>query len=322
MWAVDVEGRVVEANSRLVQILGVPKEQLLGYGVDQFLVPETFSITGAASAGGGGEAPSTGTGVRDGRIVRFRRANDQAGWGIVASVSLTDGDGAVTGQLRVLTDITRTKQAEDALRISLQAERMLLNELDHRVRNNLASLLTLIDMTRQSANGVDEFAHMIRGRVGAMAATHSLLAESKFTTVDLMRLLTVITEGEQEHRLVRSGPPVVLGPSQAGPMAMILQELWANSRKHGALGSAHGRVRVTWDITEPEPGKPRMTLTWKDEDGPAVRVPERQGFGLSLVRGLTQSDLHGCFSADFAASGAVFRMEFPLPIVNPTASLN
>lgn len=308
MWAVDVEGNVVEANARLVQILGVPKEQLLGHGVDQFLLPETFS-----AALGGVEEPSVG---RDARIVRFQRANEQAGWGIVSSVSLTDSDGVVTGQLRVLTDITRAKQAEEALRTSLLAERTLLNELDHRVRNNLASLLTLIDLTKQSAAGVNEFAKQIRGRVGAMAATHSLLAESKFTTVDMMRLLMVITDGEQEYRLIREGPPVVLGPSQAGPMAMILQELWANSVKHGALGSINGRVRVRWDVTENEPANRVMRLTWKDEDGPAVRVPEKKGFGLSLVKGLVESDLHGCFSVDFAASGAAFRIEFPLPTAN------
>lgn len=306
MWAVDVTGKVVEANARLVKILGVSKEQLLGNGVDQFLLPETFS---APMAGGpGDEAPMR----RDARIVRFRRANDQMGWGIVSSVSLTDGAGVVTGQLRVLTDITRTKQAEDALRMSLAAERTLLNELDHRVRNNLASLLTLIDLTRQSTADVGNFAQLIRGRVGAMAATHSLLAESKFTTVDLTRLIMVITEGEQEHRLVREGPPVTLGPSQAGPMAMILQELWANSVKHGALGSPQGRVRVTWEIHEVEPGKRMMRLKWQDENGPAVRPPEREGFGLSLVRGLSRSDLKGRFEADFPAAGASFVVEFPV----------
>jgi PAS domain S-box-containing protein len=312
MWAVDVEGKVVEANARLVQILGVPKEQLLGDGVDQFLMPETF-----AAALGGVEEPTLG---RDARIVRFRRANEQTGWGIVSSVSLTDADGLLTGELRVLTDITRTKQAEEALRTSLQGERTLLNELDHRVRNNLASLLTLIDLTKHSAAGVNEFAKQIRGRVGAMAATHSLLAESKFTMVDMTRLFMVITEGEQEHRLIREGPPVVLGPSQAGPMAMILQELWANSVKHGALGSSHGRVRVRWHLVEREPGNRVLTLIWNDEDGPPVHVPEKNGFGLTLVKGLVESDLHGSLDVDFAPLGAVFRIEFPLPILTPAGS--
>lgn len=305
MWAVDSAGRMMEANTRLSQILGVEKEQLLRSGVDRFLLPETFS------------APLAGEVIaRDARVVRFRRNNDEKGWGIVSSVSLTDGDGVVTGQLRTLTDITRTKQAEDALRTSLQAERTLLNELDHRVRNNLASLITLVDMTKRSASSVEDFAQLIRGRVGAMAATHSLLAESKFSRVDLTRLLSVITEGEQEHRLERSGPEVVLGPSQAGPMAMILQELWANSVKHGALGSPGGRVAVTWELRAGEGGKQMIGLVWRDKDGPSVSPPGREGFGLSLVRGLAQSDLHGRFTADFAPTGAVFRIDFGVMEIN------
>src|SRR5690606_30042197 len=98
-----------------------------------------------------------------------------------------------------------------------------------------------------------------------MAATHSLLAEPKFKSVDLTRLISVITEAEQEHRLEREGPPVMLGPAQAGPVAMILQEFWANSVKHGALGAADGRVIVRWRLLPDAEGRPLVRLTWTDK---------------------------------------------------------
>jgi PAS domain S-box-containing protein len=300
MWVVDKEGRVVLANARLAAILGEHKDSIVARGVESFLLPESVAPA---------QAPEI---ARDARIVRLRRGAGEAGWGIISTVKLSDHDGVAAGELRVLTDITRTKQAEEALRSSLRAERTLLNELDHRVRNNLASLLTLVELTRRNARSVDDFASQIQGRVGAMAATHSLLAESKFTAVDLGRLISVITEAEQEHRLEREGPSLTLGPAQAGPVAMILQELWANSVKHGALGAPTGRVRIQWEEHPGRQGDRVVRLSWQDSNGPRVSPPSSLGFGLSLVKGLSQSDLHGSFDADFATAGARFVFEFPV----------
>jgi two-component sensor histidine kinase/PAS domain-containing protein len=314
MWVVDREGRVIEANSRLARILGVDVAQLLTEGVDRLLLRDSLAPGGGPAPGSPqADEPPDGSGDSpDSRIVRFRRAAGETGWGIVTAVPLTDSDGRVTGELRILSDITRTKQAEAALRTSLLAERTLLNELEHRVRNNLASLLTLIELTRRGTENVGDFASLIRGRVGAMAATHSLLAESKFTSVELARLVSVITVGEQEHRLERHGPPITLAPSQAGPIAMILQELWTNSVKHGALGSAGGRVIVRWDLAEEPDGHLAVHLTWQDIGGPPVSPPMRTGFGLELMTGLSESDLRGQFSARFDPGGAVFLIRFPV----------
>lgn len=309
MWMVDREAKIVLANARLVAILGQDKRTIIDRGVESFLLPEPSS---AASPSPRAEADGTPEQARDTRIVRFRRGGGEDGWGIVSAVRLSDHDGMPAGELRVLTDITRTKQAEEAVRESLRAERTLLNELDHRVRNNLASLLTLIELTRRNARDVGEFAQLIRGRVGAMAATHSLLAESKFSAVDLSRLIGVITEGESEHRLERDGPSLTLGPAQAGPIAMILQELWANSVKHGALGTPNGRVKVHWEERPSPVGDRVVRLLWQDSNGPPVQEPSNLGFGLSLVKGLSQSDLRGSFDASFERSGARFTFEFPV----------
>lgn len=309
MWAVDPEGRMVDVNQRLVDILGVDRADLIANGVDRYLQPDHLSADPDAADRDAGDKGTT--------VVRFRRGNDESGWAIVSSVPLVDSNGAESGRLRVLTDVTRTKRAEDALLKALQGERLLLNELDHRVRNNLAALMTLIDMTRQRADGVSDFAAMIRGRVGAMAATHSLLAESKFSSVELSRLISVIAEAENEHRLDRSGPQVLLGPQQAGPIGMIMQEMWANSAKHGALGSDRGRASISWQVSDDQEGCHLLRLSWRDIDGPAVTPPQHEGFGLSLVRGLTQSDLHGTFDAQFAPTGAAFTIEFPIALSSP-----
>lgn len=306
MWAIDEDGHVYEANARLGEILGVKKEELLGRGIDRFVDPAAFS----GSAPRPRDVEEEGA-PRQEQLVEFRRASGESGWGVVARVCLKDGNGRTEREARILTDITGVKRTQDALRRSLDAERLLLNELDHRVRNNLASLLALIDQAKRQSTSVEDFAARMRGRIGAMAATHEMLADSKFASVDLRRLIGVITDGEPEGRIVCEGPPLLLGPLQAGPLAMIMQEMWTNSVKHGALGTDGGRARVSWEVSA-DNGQSRVGLRWREENGPAVSGPVQEGFGLSLVRGLATSDLHGGFEARFSPGGAEFHVEFPL----------
>lgn len=191
------------------------------------------------------------------------------GWGLLSSVPILGADGGVDGRLHILSDLTRLHRAELSIQRSYERERRLRDELNHRVRNNLMALLSLIDLSRSGARSVGAFAEQISSRVRAIASVHSFLAESRFADIDLRRLAESIDEKWHDRRIHFKGEPIPLVAMQAPPLAMILDELRMNSVKHGVLraGAAHGPPaaqdnHVLQPVGAASPTSPRVDVRW------------------------------------------------------------
>jgi two-component sensor histidine kinase len=242
-----------------------------------------------------------------------------------AGRALRDGaqDYLIKGQIdadRLLRSVRyaiERKRAEEQLRAVSHVQRLLLSELDHRVRNNLASLLTLVDMGQRQYTEVERFAESMRQRVQTMATVHTVLSRSQWTSISIDRLLSSLVPPELFDRLHLEGPPFLIPVRQVAAFGMVFNEFITNSTKYGALGSKSGSVHVAWTLQrydEPSNGNvPRseasaLVLEWREVGGPAVTPPESPGVGTRIISGLAQSELKGNVELTYPTAGVVHRL--------------
>lgn len=223
-----------------------------------------------------------------------------------------DDEGHVESVLSIARNVTMRKRAELGLMRENETQRLLLRELDHRVRNNLASLAALIDITGRNATSITEFADSIRGRVQAMTAVHGLLSKGHWTSVSLHDLLESLIPADLFGRFELRGPNVRVRANQCTALGMVVQELVANSLKYGALHSADGTVQIHWTCEElDESPIALLCLGWNECGGPAITDINRPGLGTNLIQGLVRTELRGTVSLTYPATGArhTFQLE-------------
>lgn len=199
-----------------------------------------------------------------------------------------DRDGAVSGVFVQGHDVTEEVEAE-------QRQNLLINELNHRVKNTLAIVQGLAQQSFPRAEQQDggHALESFSARLSALASAHNLLTACNWETADLSDLITGALEatvGPEAERYHVGGPRVVLRPQAAVALSMIVHELSTNAIKYGALSEPDGRVAVSW-TAEPIGDRCRWAIEWVERGGPPVSPPERQGFGTRLIRrGLGERD--------------------------------
>lgn len=211
----------------------------------------------------------------------------------------------VSGQIQHLQELSQQ------LVRSSETQRMMFSELDHRVRNNLAGLSSLISLSRRGAVDVDSFADSISGRVHAMSVVHTLLSQEHWEPVNLAALIRLLVPPGGTGRLECSGPEdVLVPPSQATACGMVIQELMANSQKYGAW-SQDGVVHVSWEQSEvDDEDRLVVRMKWHETGGPPVDLPFEPGTGTGLIEGFVTSELKGSVTFDFQPDGARHELEF------------
>ena len=227
----------------------------------------------------------------------------------------------------VCTDITQAKEVESRLVASqAQAEdlaeryRRLIQELDHRVRNNLAGLLSLIDAIKDQASSVDDFAHAINSRLLAMVHIHDLLAARGWRSVKLRELLSSLL-GALERlspnhvKLKIECEELEVIPSKILPLAMILVEWFTNSSKYGAHSQVGGNVGISCQGYERH-GVKGIRLRWRERGGPPVTKPFTPSLGTELVEGFATRELGGNVTLRFPPEGAEHELEFAIDDAN------
>jgi two-component sensor histidine kinase len=186
-------------------------------------------------------------------------------------------------------------------------QKVMINELNHRVKNTLATVQALARQTFGKLEGAP--VEMFTERLIALSAAHDLLTRSGWSKADLDELMRVCTRAHGE-RIAYSGPPVSLDPHTAVALSMVFHELATNSAKYGALSAAAGRVSIDWRI---DPETRVLTLVWVETGGPAVTAPSKPGFGTRLIDNSIRRELKGSPSFDFRLEGLVFEATLPLP---------
>lgn len=190
----------------------------------------------------------------------------------------------------------------------------LTRELNHRVKNTLANVLSIIALTKRRAKNMDEFADGIDGRIRALSATHDLLTQSEWGTTPIAAVmeaeLAPYAQGGDEVVTV-SGPPVELAPNEALSLGLAIHELATNAAKYGALGDANGRVSIDWTLDDEF-----VHLVWKETGGPPVVAERTRGFGTDLIEKVVAYELNSPVELDFAADGV--RCAITIPVRTPS----
>lgn len=216
-----------------------------------------------------------------------------------------DEAGRPTRVVGATVDITERKRAELHLRL-------LVNELNHRVKNSLATIQAIAAQTFHAARSLPQAQEAFSARIVALAEAHDLLTRENWEGADLLDLLArlEIVHGGAE-RFAMIGGPVRLSPRMALSLSMALHELATNAVKYGALSAPSGHVRITWTVV-PGPAQSRLVLTWTETGGPPVQPPTRRGFGSRLIERGLAAELSGQAHIDFQPEGVVCRIEAAL----------
>jgi two-component sensor histidine kinase len=191
-----------------------------------------------------------------------------------------------------------------ALRDEQSGRTLMLNELQHRMRNTLAVVQAIVT---HSLRGSPEQAHTIAGRIAALMATNELLGGSEAQTADLRRIVASELEPYGGARVTVDGASVSLVPDLARALALIMHELATNAAKYGALSVPEGRLRVSWSQ---DAG--RVSIAWAESDGPPVAPPTRRGFGTSFIARVLRS-VDGSVQTEFHRDGVRCTIAFALP---------
>ena len=227
----------------------------------------------------------------------------------------------VAGLAAAMVRLVLAQAAEDHaalawLREQESIRQSLTRELNHRVKNTLANVLSILALTRRRAQGLDEFAEALEGRIRALSATHDLLTESDWGQTPLRAVLAAEMAPytcAADHVIEIEGPDVVLAPNDALSFGLAIHELATNAAKYGALSVASGRVRIDWEQTGPD----SVAVRWRESGGPQVAPPAKRGFGTELIERVVSAELGGGVRLDFRPGGVECRLV--LPVRRPAA---
>jgi PAS domain S-box-containing protein len=237
---------------------------------------------------------------------RFVRPDGQEVWLEETGKAEFDADGRFSSLRGLTRDITDQKQAEER-------QRQLVSELDHRVKNALASVATVAQRARGSGGSIDDFLKAFDGRIQSMANAHAMLSRSQWQGVSLGELVrSELAPYVGESSASVEGPDVLLTAESTQPMAIVLHELVTNASKYGALATPEGRVSVRWDWLQDGRTPRWLWLEWIEEArGAVVAGPGQVGYGVRAIRNLIPYELGGTVDLAFDEGGVRCRMELP-----------
>lgn len=310
VFTVEPDGRIAAWSPGAETIFGYSPEQAFGMPfADLFLPPDV--ATGAPEA-------EMAKAYREGRAEDTRwhvRQNGERFW--ANGVTMTLGDRPQL--IKFLRDETAAKLAEDQ-RI------LLLNELNHRIKNTLATVQSIVDHTLRAADVSVGTREVLTERLIALAQAHNVLVAESWAGADLSAIVDRALAPHAKARQGRfdiEGPRVFLSPQQAVSLSLVLHELTTNAIKYGALSSETGQVSLSWNLAHDAAGARSMTLLWQESGGPPVSPPNgREGFGLRLIARSFGQDGDGRTRIEHRSEGLVCTVDIPLaqgegfPILN------
>jgi PAS domain S-box-containing protein len=219
-----------------------------------------------------------------------------------------DASGAATEVSVIYMDVTERKWVEER-------QNLLLAELNHRVKNTLASIQSIALQSRLDRPTPEVFGERFEARLGALASAHDLLTQAAWegaSLADAVRrtLAPHMKSGNGADRITIDGPAVQLSPNAAVTLHMALHELATNAAKYGALSAPHGRLQVRWSVDR-SATPATIEFVWTESGGPVVQPPKRRGFGLHLVEKGLAHELEGAVSMQFEPGGLTYQVRLP-----------
>ena len=231
---------------------------------------------------------------------------------------------ALASLLMLLARLLTQQAFEDQARLAFFEEQhsirnSLTRELNHRVKNTLANVLSILSLTRRRASGLEDFADSLEGRIRALSATHDLLTVTDWGTTPIRAVI----EAELQHfravlddAILLDGPELELAPNDALSFGLAVHELATNAAKYGALSVAGGKVTISWRrVAGTANDTPLAEVEWQETGGPPVPTERRRGFGTELIEKVVAHELRQPVILDFAPSGV--RCVLHVPVRRP-----
>jgi two-component sensor histidine kinase len=240
--------------------------------------------------------------------VHYRRKDGTEFWASVFVSPVRDKQGEVIQHFVSFVDLTKHKRAQSH-------SEMLINELNHRVKNTLATVQSIVWQALRKSTDARVIGESIQTRLSALSRSHDLLTRENWASAGLRDIVIDALEpfgvsGALAERLVITGKNIRLSPRVTLALAIAFNELATNAVKYGAFSNEAGSIEISWTVVPSSSGD-RLTLNWIEKAGPAVSAPVRKGFGLQVIeRGLAQ-ELEGSVNLDFLVTGLVFKLDFP-----------
>jgi PAS domain S-box-containing protein len=221
---------------------------------------------------------------------------------------LHDADGMLIGAINMLVDISERKQAENR-------QKTLIDELNHRVKNTLATVQSLAGQTARNAESVEDYHDRFEARLLALSRAHNLLTQRHWgaTPLDVLaREILLPAAGTSPDRILIEGASIEIDTRVALGLTMTLGELATNALKYGALSCEEGVLSVTWNVQPNSGGALLLNLDWREQGGPSVAPPERRGLGSRLMERCIERDLGGELDLAFNPDGVLCRISIPM----------
>lgn len=300
----DLTGRFQSCNPAYAAMLGYDEEELRRLAFPQIIHPDDLAenmvqIDRLLAQ----EVPSVEI------INRYVAKDGRPIWVHKRVSMLRDAAGGPTHIIALVTDMTERKRAEEH-------RQLLVNELNHRVKNTLAVVQAVAQQTFRASAEHAELFTAFQNRLSALAAAHNLLSRLNWEQASLEELARETTSASfaQAERIRLNGPRVVLAPKKAVTLAMALHELCTNAMKYGALSVASGRIDLDWEAVDGHrDGRRGLRLIWRESGGPPVAAPEHEGFGTRIIEQALAHEFDGEVAMDFRPDGLVVTLDGVLP---------
>jgi PAS domain S-box-containing protein len=307
----DSKGLITEWNAQAVRLFGWTRDQALGRSMVGTIIPAPMrhgmkrEFRRILRSGGGGHFM--------GRRTEAMAVDDSGReFPIELTIAPVELDHTIHFSA-FIRDISDRKRSEQALRTGTETQKLLLSELNHRVRNNLAGLISLIDLSASNATDIPTLAATISRRVHSMAAVHSMLSHNSWESLAICDVVHRFSPSGRRGRICAQGPRIEIPAPQCTAFGMVVSELMANSLKYGALSAEQGLVEVRWSFDDGTScGDQCVRLAWVERGGPPIEREPVPQVGTNLIRGFIRSDLRGKAEMSFPRAGAMHQFMMTL----------
>ena len=268
-WEMDVPRRRLTLSEQ--------GRALLGFGPDDPFDPSQITAL-MTPASASHRQDLLDRAIADGRDYEADYEMLDGRWLEVRGRMLLDSAGRPQRLVGTIQDVTEHRTAFQALARSEARQRILINELNHRVKNTLATVLSIATLTARRSDDVQTFAKAFQARLLSLSATHNLLTAEGWQQAGLRDVFRAEFGHYNDDQVVLTGPDLQLGAENVLTLGLIAHELATNATKYGALSVAEGQVEVRWSVDGQS-----LNLEWREHNGPPVSPPERKGFGSRLI---------------------------------------
>lgn len=302
---VGPDARIQQVNTTFCTMTGLSREGAIGMRLVEVFAPSEHDAIAAQFDSIMGEEVERVEETHSGH-------NAETGlpiWMITRMTPVLDEQGEFDYAVCVLSDITE-------LQIKRDQEKVLLAELTHRVKNTIA---TVQSIATQTAPEEDDFRETFLGRLHAISAVHARLVEGHWFGESLSAILETVLRQRQvtgRHRWSLNGPLILINPSAAVNLGLILHELAYNSESYGALSGDTGTIAITWSV-EDGPNESVLLIKWRESGGPKVIEPDYRGFGTRLCTSFSRH-LSGRYVPEYLEDGLVVTLEIPTTTILAT----